>query len=212
VSELLQDGSPDGAHVVILDDFQHIAHEQQLALIQLAIAPSTRHRLIVFAGRKGLSQLAPKDTPCIFLQRLAIRDMSQLIRDALVMPRGMQRTKIVDGIMDTALGVPLFAVEMAKSPNAPDLSLSLRVAVFSRIDKLHLDYSLLAFIARQPSAVTLAEVAEGLQDDANALARQVERALASGVLVRSDDEKLSFTHPMIRRAIDNLNLGQPVAA
>ncbi len=212
VTELLQDAAPDCAHVVILDDFQHIGHEQQLALIQLAMVPSRCHRLIVFAGRKGLSQLAPKDTPCIFLHRLALRDMKQLAGDALVMPRGKQRTKMVDAITNTALGVPLFAVEMAKSPDMPDLSLPLRVAVFSRIDKLHLDYSLLAYIARQPLGVTLANVAEGLQDDATALQRQVERALASGVLVRCADETLAFTHPMIRRAIDNLNLEQPVAA
>ncbi len=212
VTELLLDTSPQCAHVVILDDFQHIGHEQQLALMALAIAPSIRHRLIVFAGRKGLSRLAPKDTPCIFLHRLALRDMKQLVRDALDMPRGAQRTQIVDGIMNTALGVPLFAVEMAKYPNATDLSLSLRVAVFSRIDKLHLDYSLLAFIARQPAGVTLASVAEGLQDDISALERQVERALTSGVLVRGVDDTLVFTHPMIRCAIDNLNMEQQLAA
>jgi len=212
VTELLRDASPECARVVILDDFQHIAHEQQLTLMQLAIAPSRCHRLIVFAGRKGLSQLAPKDTPCIFLHRLALRDMKQLVDDALVMPRGKNRTKVVDGIMNTALGVPLFAVEMAKSPDQPDLSLPLRVAVFSRIDKLHLDYSLLTYIARQPAGVTLANVAEGLQDDATALQRQVDRALVSGVLVRSADDTLAFTHPMIRRAIDNLNLEQQVAA
>jgi len=40
----------------------------------------------------------------------------------------------------------------------------------------------------------------------------VDRALVSGVLVRSADDTLAFTHPMIRRAIDNLNLEQQVAA
>lgn len=212
VTSVLQDGSTDPATVVVLDDFQHIGHEQQTALMQLGANSSARRRLIVFAGRKGLSQLAPIGTPCIYLHRLARADMQRLVRDALAMPRGSQTAKIVDGIMNTALGVPLFAVEMAKHPDESELTLSLRVAVFARIDKLHLDYSLLAFIARRAAEVAFSDVVEGLQDDVITLQRQVDRAVASGVLVRSSDQKLSFTHPMIRRATDNLNLEQQVAA
>jgi len=204
--------SPGAAQLVLLDDFQLLGHEQQLELMRLASSPSANSQLVVFVGRKGLSQLAKADTPCIFLRRLATREVQRLVRDALVMPRGAERTKMASNILNTALGVPLFAVEMAQYPNETDISLALRVAIFSRIDKLHLDSALLTFMARQPSEVALADIVAGLNDDANTVQRQVERAVASGVLVRSSTGGLSFTHPMIRRAIDDVSLEQQASA
>ncbi len=212
VIEALQDESSGSAHVILLDDFHLLAQELQLALMQLATQPSPHTRLIVFSGRKGLSQMAKKDTPCILLRRLALRDSQRLVSETLAIPRGKQRTKIANIILDTASGVPLFAVEMAQNPNESDLSLSLRVAISARIDKLHLDFTLLAFVARQPAEVSFSEIVAGLHEDTGTLQKQVERAIASGVLARSSAEKLTFTHPMIRHAINNLTLEQPIAA
>jgi DNA-binding CsgD family transcriptional regulator len=203
VLHALNNLSPSSARLVVLDDFHLIEPAQQSALINAAALAKHPGRLVVFAGRKGLCQMTPNASPCLQLRRLPQREMQELVRHTLAMPRGQQRAAVTQKIVDTALGVPLFAVEMAHSPHDSELPLSLRVAVLARIDKLHLDSTLLTFVARHPGKLSVAELAQGLNDDAQAVQRQVERAVASGVLALSNDDKLSFTHPMIRRAIDN---------
>ena len=200
----LKNPSLDAARLILLDDFHLLAQAQQLELIEVAAQSMCAGRMLVFAGRKGLCQQGRQACLCIYLRRLPASDMQELIGSMLVMPRGKGRTEMVHHILDTALGVPLFAVEMAQKPHFSELSLSLWVAVQARLDKLHLDSVLLSCVARQPSAMTMAEIAPMYQDDLPTLKKQVERALASGVLVSDADGRLSFAHPMIRRAMNKL--------
>lgn len=212
VLDALNNPGAPSARLILLDDFHLVGSAEQAALINAAAQAKGSGRLVVFAGRKGLCQLAPQGSPCLQLRRLPQREMQELVRQTLAMPRGQQRTAVTQNIVDTALGVPLFAVEMAHSPHESELPLSLRVAVLARIDKLHLDSTLLTILARHPGALSAAELAQGLHDDTPSVQRQVERAVVSGVLVLSSDGKLSFSHPMIRRAIDHstMNSSEPL--
>jgi hypothetical protein len=109
-------------------------------------------------------------------------------------------------ILNTSTGVPLFAVEMARQPNLAKLALSLLVAVHARLDKLHLDSSLLRVVAEQPAAVSMTMLAEAFPEDAQLLHQQVDRAVAGGVIERGTDGTISFTHPMIHRVIGNSDM------
>lgn len=211
VASVLKNTSLAAARLILLDDFHLLTSEQQLELIELAGHTLMPGRLLVFAGRKGLFQQAPPACLCIALRRLPNNAMRTLIRGRLNLPRGKQRTKIVQRILDTALGVPLFAMEMARKPNLSEFSLSLWVAVQARLDKLHLDSELLSFVAKQSAAVSVAELAPIYQNDLTNQKKQVDRALASGVFVSSADGKLSFAHPMIRCTLNKLTM-EPYAS
>jgi hypothetical protein len=129
--------------------------------------------------------------------------MQALIRQAWHAPRSKQRTTLVHTITETAAGVPLFAVELANAADAKTLSLSLLVAVHSRLDKLHLDGTVLRLVAQAESHMSVTKLSQAISDDAASLIQQVDRALASGVLKKDADGTLSFTHPMIQRVIRN---------
>lgn len=203
VISALQNRRVTDARLILVDDFQLINQVQKIELIQIAVKTNIPGRLVVFSGRHGLCQMAPQNVQCLHLRRLSPSSMQELIRQMLNMPRGKLRTAMTHNIIKTATGVPLFAVELAQCPNTSNLSLSLLVAVHSRLDKLHLDSSLLRVVAQKTSAVSITELADTLPDDHQSLLRQVERAVAAGVLARGFDGRLSFAHPMLQRAIND---------
>lgn len=190
-----------GCRLILVDDFHLIAKTRQPELLQAATQAATLGRLVVFAGRKGLGWQPPRDAITIRLRRMPVRDMLALIRHTLPLLAGKKRSALEKDILNTATGVPLFAVEMARRPNPAQLSLPLLVAVHARLDKLHLDSSLLRLVAGQASAVSMNVIAETLPADAESLHQQVDRAIACGVLARDTDGTVSFTHPMIHRVI-----------
>ena len=112
------------------------------------------------------------------------------------------RANKVRQISSAAAGVPLFAVELARHHNEP-LALPLRVAINARLDSLHLDHNLLHEVAKNSVGANFDEVAATLGESVETLRQQMERAVASGVLSCSTDRWLSFTHPLLRRAMSN---------
>ncbi|MDD5028103.1 MAG: LuxR C-terminal-related transcriptional regulator [Rhodoferax sp.] len=211
VVSALKNRSINAARLILLDDFHLLAQAEQLALTEVASHSLLPGRMLVFAGRKGLCQQAPPACLCIFLGRLPASDMQTLIGSKLSMQPGKRRTEMVNHILDTSLGVPLFAVEMTRTPHLSELALSLWVAVQARLDKLHLDSVLLSCVARQPAAVTVAELTALYPDDLTTLKKQLDRALASGVFVSDSNGRFSFAHPMIRCAL-NKGVMEPYAS
>lgn len=193
----------DTRHHVIVDDFHLLDAAQQADWFDAAIHAQTCGALTIFAGRKGLSRMAPADSIHVPLSRLPAQHMQSLIRQAIDLPAGRKRSSMVQTILETATGVPLFALEMARLPDPVKLSLPLMVAVQSRIDKFRLDSAVLRQVAREPEGISVAGLAERLGEPAPSLASQVQRATAMGVLALRPDGALTFTHPMIRRVIAN---------
>lgn len=196
----------NSCHLIVIDDVHLIAKIRQPELLRAAAEAVALGRMVVFAGRKCLDLQTPRDAINIRLRRMPLRDMLALIRHMLALPNGKMRSAIEKDILNTATGVPLFAVEMARQPNSAQLSLPLLIAVHARLDKLHLDSSLLRVVAGQPSTVSMNEIADALLESTQSLQQQLDRAIASGVLACGSDSKVSFTHPMIHRVIGNSDM------
>jgi DNA-binding CsgD family transcriptional regulator len=195
--------APQTRHFVIVDDFHLLEPQEQAAWFEAAIQGRAKGLLTLFAGRKGSGRTTPPDVEQVRLSRLGVHHMQALIRQALDMPAGKKRSSIMQTILDTSTGVPLFALEMARMPDPIKLSLPLMVAVHSRIDKFGLDNSVLRLVASNQGGIAIDRIAELTGDPLDTLRAQVDRATATGVLTQQVDGMLTFTHPMIRRVIAN---------
>lgn len=193
----------DNHQVVIVDDFHLVTQEHRNPIFAAAKIAVSKGKLVVFSGRTGFAGDAPHTAEVMQLRRLPIRDMKSLISAALVKSTEEDFSTLEKDILETATGVPLFAVEIARQTNHESLSLPLLVAVYSRLDKMELDSDLLRLVGRHENRISIQEIQSTLLDDLAALNHQIDRAVVRGVLMRSSDDKLSFTHPMIRRVINN---------
>ncbi|MBI5439142.1 MAG: response regulator [Nitrosomonadales bacterium] len=195
--------------LIVVDDFHLLAKEQQI-LLSAAGADATRNgKLVIFSGRRGMRENAGHPTEAnkietISLRRLSAQAIQVLVRDALGKGAIKGRASKVQRITSAASGVPLFAVELARHHEAEQLALPLRVAINARLDSLHLDHNLLREVAKNAVGANLEEVAAALGENIEVLRQQMERAIAAGVLSCNEDGWLSFTHPLLRRAIDNV--------
>jgi DNA-binding CsgD family transcriptional regulator len=188
----------------VVDDF-HLLPKVQQALLSAAAAVAVENKkMVVFSGRRGVIGSGSHPAETINLRRLSAEAIETLVRGALDKGGAKARPREVRDISSTAAGVPLFAVELARHHDAERLALPLLVAVNARLDSLSLDRNLLLAVARSPAPPTVEKIAETLGEDAESLRLQVERSVAAGVLSRSADGCLSFTHPLLRRAIDSL--------
>ena len=188
--------------LVVVDDFNLLPKEQQTALITAAAAAVESGKLVIFSGRKDVRENISIPFETINLGRLPTPSIQALVRDALGKGTIKERAQKVQRIASAAAGVPLFAVESARHHDE-SLALPLRVAINARLDSLRLDHNLLREVARNSAGANLEEVAATLGEDLEKVRPQMERAVASGVLSLSDDKWLTFTHPLLRRAIDN---------
>ncbi|MDD2915756.1 MAG: LuxR C-terminal-related transcriptional regulator [Gallionella sp.] len=195
--------------LVVVDDFHLLTQDQQILLSAAGAEAVGKGKLVIFSGRRGIRENAARQTGTnafgmISLRRLSAHSVQVLVRDALGKGAIDGRASKVQRIASAAAGVPLFAVGLARHHDAEQLALPLRVAITARLDSLHLDHHLLREVAKNAVGTSLAEAAANLGEDAAALCNQVEHAIAAGVLAYSADGWLSFTHPLLRRAIGNL--------
>jgi hypothetical protein len=192
--------------LIVLDDFHLIPKERHAELFQAAGDAVDFGRMVLFCGRSGFGALAPTPTVRIRLRPMPENDMQLLIWQVLDLPDDKKRVALQKIILDTATGVPLFAVEMARHPTSARPSLSLMVAVHARLDGLHLDSLLLRAVAKHPRPITATEIKAALAQDAGVVDQQLDRAVNCGVLLRDSDGTFSFSHPMIRRVIANSDM------
>lgn len=188
----------------VVDDFHLLTKEQQ-TLLSTAAEDAVKHgKLVIFSGRKWLREKDTATTQTITLRRLSAQAIQELVRNALGKAAIKERASKVQRISSTAAGVPLFAVELARHHETENLTLPLRVAINARLDSLRLDHNLLREVAKNVAGANLQEVANTLGESVDTLRPQMERAVAAGVLACSAEGWLSFTHPLLRQAIDNL--------
>jgi Holliday junction resolvasome RuvABC ATP-dependent DNA helicase subunit len=120
--------------------------------------------------------------------------------------RARARSEGVQAIAKMAAGVPLFAVELSKHYGGEMLALPLLVVVCARLDSLRLDRKMLRAVARSFGSLALAEVADALGEDAEAVRQAAERALVAGGMTLGPDGRLSFSHPLLRQVIEYLSM------
>jgi DNA-binding CsgD family transcriptional regulator len=202
VVALLRTKPEQRPELVVVDDINLLTEEQQTLLITAGITAVESGKLVIFSGRKGVRENISIPTETISLRRLPTPSMQALVRNALGKGTIKGRAQKVQRITSAAAGVPMFAVELARHHDE-SLALPLRVAINARLDNLRLDHNLLREVARNSAGANLGEVAATLGEDVETLRPQMERAVASGVLSSSEDKWLTFTHPLLRRAIGN---------
>ena len=190
--------------LVVVDDFHLLPKEQQELLATAGNEAVGMGKLVVFAGRRWAHAHGGTS---ITLRRLSAQSIQTLVRNALGKGAIRDRANKVQRISSAAAGVPLFAVELARHHEAARLSLPLRVAINARLDSLHLDRNVLREVAKNASGAKLDEIAAKLDEQAEALLPQIERAIAAGVLQYTAEQWLSFTHPLLRSALSNEVMG-----
>jgi len=197
--------------LAIVDDFHLLGKEQQALLSAAGAEAIGNGKLVIFSGRRGMHEntgypSGASASETISLRRLSAQAIQVLVREALGKGAIKGRAAKVQRMTSAAAGVPLFAVELARHHQTEQLALPLRVAINARLDNLRLDRNLLREVAKNTVGANLEEVAVALAENVEALRPQMERALAAGVLSCSAEGWLSFTHPLLRRAIENFEM------
>lgn len=189
--------------LVIVDDIRLLPAAAQSRLADSALIAQQHGKLVVFASRKVMRPPAEQPVEKIALRRMSPQSLQSLVR------RGLdksveERTNKVLNICSTAAGVPLFAIELARHhDNGKQLPLTLQVAINARLDGLHLDHRMLREVAIHPAGISLGDASRNMGEDIAAVRQQTNNAVEAGVLNCSANEWVSFTHPLLRLAIND---------
>jgi len=190
--------------LVIVDDIRLLPDATQSRLNDAAAIALQHGKLVVFASRKVMRIPGAPAAGTIALRRMPPQSLQGLVRKALGKGIVKDRTNRVLSICSTAAGVPLFAIELARHhDHDKQLPLTLQVAINARLDGLNLDRKLLREVARQAAGISLDDASQNMGDDAEAVRQQIGKSITAGVLVCSDDDWISFSHPLLRLAIND---------
>jgi hypothetical protein len=208
IVELLRSSPSQVPDVVIIDDFHLLAKDRQSLLVAEAKVGHAG-RLVIFSGRRYESSvLAQSGIEVVRLGRLPVEAIEKLVW-LVVRDRNIKlRTSKIRLISKLAAGVPLFAVELAAHTDSNTIELPLLVIICGRLDGLSLDRKVLRALARSQVAPTLDAMASELGEAPESLRPAVERAKASGVVFQDQDDggRISFTHPILRQAINQMSM------
>ena len=190
--------------LLIVDDVHILSKEKQSVLAAAAAREAEKGRLVILSGRRRADGLP--DQSAILLRRLPMNTVEALVREVLGDQAAKVRPNVINALAQTAAGVPLFAVEMARHFGDEVLALPLLVVVCARLDNLRLDRELLRRVARSDGRLTLERAASEMGDDAESLRQSLNMAVEVGVLTLGAEGYLSFTHPLLRQIIDFLGM------
>lgn len=178
---------------VIIDD-GHLLTAEVLAELSRAGAAG---RLVLIAGRR-LAEKAARADETLRLGRLTQSATEQLVARTLGLT---EAAPLVVKLSRDAAGVPLFAIQLARQRERGPLPLPLRFVIGARMDSLGLDHLLLRRVARKSPPLSLAELADAMNTSVSMVKAATALAVASGVLRRDDENRFSFTHPLLRQAV-----------
>lgn len=205
VAALLNTPPTQFPELVVVDDLHILAKEKQPMLATAAAEAAAKGRLIILSGRRRVDGSSAQ-TKSILLRRLPTAVIESLIREVLGKQAAKMRASGIKSVAQTASGVPLFAVELARHFGDDVLALPLLVVICARLDNLRLDRKLLRHVARNDGCLTLEKAADGMREDIELLRQSVGVAMAVGVLATDAAGCLSFTHPLLRQVIDFLGM------
>lgn len=192
--------SPD---LLVIDDIHLLTGESRSRLLAMAPQAINLGRVLLLAGRRTGNET----TDAIPLRRLSDEAVSNLLArlpSSAILPaagRSSQR------IQDLAAGVPLFAIELARSATA-EPTLALLMIIASRLDGFDLDWKLLQTLAVGPTRMDMAALAKLLGESREKVEQAVTSAIPSGVLSlgAGSDKTVGFRHPLVRQVISLLGI------
>ena len=197
-----------GPIFLFLDDIRDASTAETETIGLLAETAKSKPLHLLCASRR-LRQGALADLdwyPRLKLARLSETDIRLLVA---AVGGGKLDKKTIDDITNLAQGVPLFAVELARSsPSAsgdetgvPPPPITLIALVLSRFDPLRLHRGLLRLAARFES-FSRARIATLWPAGAGDLDKELDKAVECGVLKLDQQAKTyTFSHPLIREVL-----------
>jgi len=198
-------------HEVIIVDDAHLLPADILIKV-LETANAAKRKLIVVAARKLPKSVAnPGETIRLghlaktAIEELVKQSISQWENDALkagedakaIMQQVQDKHRNAETIALHASGVPLFAIELARHNWQDTLPLSLQVVINARMDGVKLDRALLRLLSKAATPMTAAEIAEAMWEPQDTIQIAIEQAVASGVVSRNEEGRISFAHPLL---------------
>ena len=196
-------GSPRIARpdLVVIDDF-HLLSKDTRAQI-LARVPKTvdSGRILILAGRR----LGRRLGNTLALEHLAENEVMSVLTELQPWSGRAESKQTLPRILALAAGVPLFAMELARSPGA-EVNLTLLMIIASRLDGLDLDWKMLQHLAMSPDGLDIDTLARNLGDAKDQVKGAVGMATRAGVLRPSPDADgtVRFSHPLVREAVNLL--------
>lgn len=179
----------------VFDDSHFLAQDEIARIAQHA--RQAGNRWVLFAGRR-LPEVAGCVDAVLHLGRLPTSVVQQII---VQHHGGTHAPAKVAALANKASGVPLFAVELSRHAESDALPLSLRLVIGARMDRLKLDKLLLRHVARDPALWSASQLSRNLRETRATVQKALDHAVACGVLVRDDQERYGFTHPLLRQAV-----------
>lgn len=193
-----------GGELAIVDDVHLVRRELQSQLTAAALEAVGGGKLVAFAGRREMLDIADQTATTITLARQPEEDIAAIIRHATGKTDRTRQTQRQGEASRTAAGVPLFAVELARHHDTASLPLSLQIIINARLDSLPLDRVLLRLLAKGETRSSPREISAALGEDLASVRQHVEGLVAAGVVKSSADGGIAFTHPLLRQAIAGL--------
>lgn len=184
-------GQPD---VWIFDDCHRLSPTTLADLLQATT--TVGKRLMVFSGRRS-ANIAGHFPDTVKLGRLPATVVKQIVKRET---HDIRTERESNDIVDLAMGVPLFAIELAHQ-HSRSIPLSLRLVIGARLDRLKLDRLLLSTVADDPGLWSVDQLARRLQEVPAAIRPGLERAVTSGVLVRDSQNRVCYSHPLLRQTV-----------
>lgn len=185
------------SRLVVVDDTHFLTAPNWNEVLACARQLATQGVLVVLAGRRGGDEVGP-GVDLVRLGRLDDAAIAKLVA-AAVQGRGQAADgDMVRSIVAMASGVPFFATEMASHGG---MTLPVFAIVCARLDGLHQDHRLLHAVAKATNA-DIDALAGRWGEDQEALRREADRAVAAGILRRTGLGKLTFSHPLLRMALN----------
>jgi hypothetical protein len=223
---------PPERQLVVLDDVHWLnaADQQRVFAAACTYRPG---RMVILAARRLPSDMlngqASDGIPptTLRLGRLPPDVTESVAADRLHSAKALPTSTLKaagKGIAGRAMGVPLFAVELARhwkslapldangtpGPQSPLWAstppLSLLTIICARLDSQGLDRHMLRAVARAPRPVDGAGLAHLMKEPQSTVTPILERAMKAGVLALTTEGTLTFTHPLLRAVVDFLGM------
>jgi len=187
--------------VVVIDDFHLLSKEARTKILAQVPKSFDLERILILAGRRISRQLINT----LSLEHLADDEVITLLTELKPWLGQVEAMRALPRILALSAGVPLFAIELAKTPGA-EVNLTLLMIIASRLDGLNLDWALLQLLATTPDGMDITTLAQNLGDSKDQIKTAVGMAMRAGVLSSTQDAagKIFFRHPLVREAINLL--------
>ena len=187
--------------VVMIDDFHLLSKDARVQILARVPKAMDLGRILILAGRR----LGQRLSNTLALEHLADNEVISVLTELPSWSGQAEAKQALPRILALSAGVPLFALELARSPGA-EVNLTLLMIIASRLDGLDLDWKMLQTLAVSLDGLDIDTLARNLGDATDQVKASVDMATRAGVLRPNPDAggAIRFRHPLVREAVNLL--------